>query len=78
MRWMLIKPSVCTMTEIRLWPSLHFQVVESVAGFTSSAHHGNPSNGLFSGSCVSRFVMMSESDAEGTFQGFKAAAAVAR
>ena len=57
------------MTKIRFWPSSHFQVVESVAGFTRLPHHGSPSNGLLSGSCARRFVRTSEyePDREGTF-----------
>jgi hypothetical protein len=67
---MLIKPSVCTMTEIRFRLSSHVQVVVSVVGFTSSLHHGSPSYGLLSGSCARRFVRMSEygPEPEGTFQ----------
>jgi len=58
------------MTEIRFPPSSHFHVVVSVAGFTSSPHHGSPSYGLLRGSCARRFVRMSEfeSEPDGTFQ----------
>src|ERR1700756_1000338 len=67
---MLIKPSVCTMTESRFWLSSHVQVVVSVVGFTSSPHHGSPLDGLLSGSCARRFVTISEyePEPEGTFQ----------
>src|ERR1700676_2827270 len=58
------------MTEIRFRPSSHFQLVVSVAAFTSSPHHGSPSDGLLRGSCARRFVRMSEfeSEPDGTFQ----------
>src|SRR5271157_94253 len=70
---MLTKPSVCTMIRVRFRPSSHVQVVVSVVGFTSSPHHGSPSNGLLSGSCARRFVTMSEYEPEpaGTFQDSK-------
>src|ERR1700676_1634152 len=63
------------MTEIRFRPSSHFQLVVSVAAFTSSPHHGSPSDGLLRGSCSRRFVRMweCESDHERTLPGSRPA-----